>query len=191
MAIAPNSIEIINADLVLATLTDNVPFEMEMLVEVGRGSDEAVEGRRVGRRAVGVERLHEAVLVSVRKPRLLHVDQGAVEEDERRSGCVDGRPENLAVEGRVISDGVVLDQLAFEPGSRPGDQRGADQLGRDPGGALEVHDGDSGFVHVASGGRGRTTRLGPFGADRRPRRHRDGRGSPRRSPPGAPGPFRL
>jgi DNA-directed RNA polymerase subunit alpha len=31
------AIEIINQDLVLATLTDNVPFEMEMVAETGRG----------------------------------------------------------------------------------------------------------------------------------------------------------
>ena len=31
------SIEIINRDLVLATLTDNVPFNMELIVETGRG----------------------------------------------------------------------------------------------------------------------------------------------------------
>jgi DNA-directed RNA polymerase subunit alpha len=31
------SVEIINGDLVLATLTDNVPFDMEMTVETGRG----------------------------------------------------------------------------------------------------------------------------------------------------------
>jgi DNA-directed RNA polymerase subunit alpha len=31
------SIEIINKDLVLATLTDNVPFNMELIVETGRG----------------------------------------------------------------------------------------------------------------------------------------------------------
>ena len=34
---ADPAIEIINKDLVLATLTDNVPFEMEMVVESGRG----------------------------------------------------------------------------------------------------------------------------------------------------------
>ncbi len=34
---ADPSIEIINGDLVLATLTDNVPFDMEMTVETGRG----------------------------------------------------------------------------------------------------------------------------------------------------------
>ena len=34
---ADPSIEIINGDLVLATLTDNVPFDMEMVVETGRG----------------------------------------------------------------------------------------------------------------------------------------------------------
>jgi len=31
------SIEIINKDLVLATLTDNVPFDMELVAEIGRG----------------------------------------------------------------------------------------------------------------------------------------------------------
>jgi len=31
------AIEIVNGDLVLATLTDNVPFEMEMVVQTGRG----------------------------------------------------------------------------------------------------------------------------------------------------------
>jgi DNA-directed RNA polymerase subunit alpha len=31
------SVEVINGDLVLATLTDNVPFDMEMTVETGRG----------------------------------------------------------------------------------------------------------------------------------------------------------
>jgi DNA-directed RNA polymerase subunit alpha len=34
---ADPAIEIINGDLTLATLTDNVPFEMEMTVETGRG----------------------------------------------------------------------------------------------------------------------------------------------------------
>ncbi len=34
---ADPSIEIINGDLVLATLTDNTPFEMELLVQPGRG----------------------------------------------------------------------------------------------------------------------------------------------------------
>jgi DNA-directed RNA polymerase subunit alpha len=34
---ADPSIEIINGDLVLATLTDNVPFDMELRVETGRG----------------------------------------------------------------------------------------------------------------------------------------------------------
>jgi DNA-directed RNA polymerase subunit alpha len=34
---ADPAIEIINGDLVIATLTDNVPFEMEMTVETGRG----------------------------------------------------------------------------------------------------------------------------------------------------------
>jgi DNA-directed RNA polymerase subunit alpha len=40
---ADPAIEIINPDLVLATLTDNVPFEMEMLAEVGRGRIPAEE----------------------------------------------------------------------------------------------------------------------------------------------------
>ncbi|MFP4353709.1 MAG: DNA-directed RNA polymerase subunit alpha [Phycisphaerae bacterium] len=31
------SIEVINTDLVIATLTDNVPFDLEMIVETGRG----------------------------------------------------------------------------------------------------------------------------------------------------------
>ena len=34
---ADPSIEVINRDLVLATLTDNVPFDLEMVVETGRG----------------------------------------------------------------------------------------------------------------------------------------------------------
>jgi len=34
---ADPAVEIINRDLVLATLTDNVPFDMEMVVETGRG----------------------------------------------------------------------------------------------------------------------------------------------------------
>ena len=34
---ADPAIEVINKDLVLATLTDNVPFDMDMIVEVGRG----------------------------------------------------------------------------------------------------------------------------------------------------------
>ncbi|MFP4052680.1 MAG: DNA-directed RNA polymerase subunit alpha [Phycisphaerae bacterium] len=34
---ADPSIEVINGDLVLATLTDNVPFDMEMVVQTGRG----------------------------------------------------------------------------------------------------------------------------------------------------------
>ena len=34
---ADPSIEVINGDLVLATLTDNIPFDMEMVVETGRG----------------------------------------------------------------------------------------------------------------------------------------------------------
>jgi DNA-directed RNA polymerase subunit alpha len=40
------SIEIINRDLVLATLTDNVPFNMELIVETGRGfmpADEMID----------------------------------------------------------------------------------------------------------------------------------------------------
>jgi DNA-directed RNA polymerase subunit alpha len=40
------SIEIINKDLVLATLTDNVPFNMELIVETGRGfmpADEMID----------------------------------------------------------------------------------------------------------------------------------------------------
>ncbi len=40
---ADPAIEIINPDLVLATLADNVPFEMEMLAEVGRGRIPAEE----------------------------------------------------------------------------------------------------------------------------------------------------
>lgn len=43
---ADPAIEIINGDLVLATLTDNVPFEMEMEVKTGRGyvpADEMVD----------------------------------------------------------------------------------------------------------------------------------------------------
>lgn len=37
------AVEIVNKDLVLATLTDDVPFEMEMVVENGRGYVPAVE----------------------------------------------------------------------------------------------------------------------------------------------------
>jgi DNA-directed RNA polymerase subunit alpha len=43
---ADPSIEVINTELVLATLTDNVPFDMEMVVEKGRGyrpADEMVD----------------------------------------------------------------------------------------------------------------------------------------------------
>jgi DNA-directed RNA polymerase subunit alpha len=40
---ADPAIEIVNRDLVLATLTDNVPFEMEMAAEIGRGRIPAEE----------------------------------------------------------------------------------------------------------------------------------------------------
>ena len=37
------AVEVINKDLVLATLTDDVPFEIEMVVENGRGYVPATE----------------------------------------------------------------------------------------------------------------------------------------------------
>ena len=46
------AVEVINKDLVLATLTDDVPFELEMVVENGRGyvpcSEHSPEGHEIG-----------------------------------------------------------------------------------------------------------------------------------------------
>ena len=46
------AVEVVNKDLVLATLTDDVPFELEMVVENGRGyvpsSEHSPEGQEIG-----------------------------------------------------------------------------------------------------------------------------------------------
>jgi len=49
---ADEAVEIVNKDLVLATLTDDVPFELEMVVENGRGyvpaSEQGQESQEIG-----------------------------------------------------------------------------------------------------------------------------------------------
>jgi DNA-directed RNA polymerase subunit alpha len=46
------SVEVVNKDLVLATLTDDVPFELEMVIENGRGyvpsSEHSPDGHEIG-----------------------------------------------------------------------------------------------------------------------------------------------
>jgi DNA-directed RNA polymerase subunit alpha len=49
---ADEAVEIVNRDLVLATLTDDVPFELEMVIENGRGyvpaSEQGQESQEIG-----------------------------------------------------------------------------------------------------------------------------------------------
>ena len=136
------SVEVVSKDLVLATLTDDVPFELEMVIENGRGyvpsSEHSPDGHEIGIIPV------DAVFSPVTRVRY--------EVEETRVGQKTNY-DKLTLE--VWTDGTITPEMALVEAAKILRKHLNPFVGyTSPGASIHAAAGDTGSTGVGSGGAG-------------------------------------